>query len=62
MLTTEQKARAWDQMKKVWTKGNADEACNNDTREMCQVMLESMKEIEQQILKKDSKNDGATGA
>lgn len=49
MLTTEQKARAWDQMKKVWEKGRDDEANDTESRDICRVLAEQMQVIEEKV-------------
>lgn len=49
MLTIEQKAAAWDRLKKVWEKGRDDEANDMESRDICRVLAEQMQVIEEKV-------------
>lgn len=61
-LTPEQKAKSWDRLKVILEKGKSDEKQIPEARDVFTIILENMQELERQIQKKDSTNDGATGA
>ena len=61
-LTPEQKAKSWDRLKVILEKGSSDEEQIPEARDVFTIILDNMQELEQQIIKKDSNNDGATGA
>ena len=57
MLTTEQKARVWDRLKRVWEKGRDDEANDTESRDICRVLAEQMRVIEEKVFSVDAEND-----
>lgn len=57
MLTTEQKARAWDRLKRVWEKGRDDEANDMESRDICRVLAEQMQEIEKKVSTVNTENN-----
>ena len=58
MLTTEQKAAAWDRLKRVWEKGRDDEANDMESRDICRVLAEQMQVIEEKVKKAKGKDFG----
>lgn len=60
MLTIEQKAAAWDRLKKVWEKGRDDEANDTESRDICRVLAEQMQVIEEKVSSVDAENDTTT--
>lgn len=52
MLTIEQKAAAWDRLKKVWEKGRDDEENDTESRDICRVLAEQMQVIEEKVSRK----------
>ena len=57
MLTTEQKAAAWDRLKRVWEKGRDDEANDMESRDICRGLAVKIEEREEKSSKGEMVKD-----
>lgn len=61
-MSVEQKARAWDKLKLIVTRAVSDESREKEFRDLMSAFIVVISDIENDIQKKESKYDGATGA